>query len=108
MALSATLDLARRRVGPDDRDQLFLAHRPVALGDEEGEREPPLPPGEVALLDECLAVLDRDSPGQVDAQRSPRFCQAPGKVPEIECAYITDYRKELSCRKSSIARAGTS
>ena len=102
------LDLAWRRIGPDDAIQLVFGDRPVPLAGKKRKREPPLASGELALLDERLAVLDRDSTGKVDPHGRQGFANLPAMVPPIGWAYITDYGKELSCRKSSIARAATS
>ncbi len=89
LALSETSSSRGGASGQTTRDQFVFADRPVPLRRQKREGETPLAPGEVALLDQHVAMLEARSARSGRCARSPRFCQPPRKVPEIECAYIT-------------------
>ena len=74
------LDLVRRSVAPDDGDELFLRDRAVTFAGEKRKGEPPLAAGEITLLDERLAVLDRDSTGEIDPHCRQAFANVPAMV----------------------------
>jgi hypothetical protein len=52
----------------------------MTFAHEKCKGEPPLPPGQLALFDECLAVLDQDPTGQIDPHCRQGFSNVPTMI----------------------------